>query len=52
MEILDLPGFLFAVEEYRLENGIVEDSVNMLSVLNLGRGLGMEDREAQRVIQV
>jgi len=35
-----------------MENGLVEDEINMSSVLNVGRGLGMEDWEAQRVIQV
>lgn len=41
------------MEEYQAENarGDAVDS-DLLKLLNLGRGLGTEDREVQRVVQV
>lgn len=48
------PGLfiLFEVEEYQMENETEACDVDLSKVLHLGRGVGAEDHEAQRVIQV
>lgn len=43
---------LFEVEEYRMENDMEACDVDLSKVLHFGRGVGAEDHEAQRVIQV
>lgn len=43
---------LFEVEEYQMENETEACDLDLSKVLHLGRGVGAEDHEVQRVIQV